>query len=98
MWKNFLAFFCFCFFEGFLDCVTQLVGYYFFNQGLNLGHAMKVPSPNHWTAWEFPRKDFLVKYFQRIIYNAINHVYRFTNIYTYIYPFKECFSQLVLII
>ena len=24
------------------------------NQGLNLGPAVRVPSPNHWTAREFP--------------------------------------------
>ena len=33
---------------------TWLVGSYFPDQGLNPGPAVKVPSPNHWTAREFP--------------------------------------------
>ena len=45
------------FFSG---CTTWLAGSWFPDQGLNTGPRVKVPSPYHWTAGEFPRIYILI--------------------------------------
>ena len=55
--QNFLCF-IFSFWPG-----CTLVGSWFPDQGLNLApHLWKVPIPNHWTTWEFPRVLFFTSF------------------------------------